>query len=71
MPFYATVPNLTNLMLASSVLLLLSIGGALTMISGNIDLSVEGTLAFTSMVAGMADGRPAPPGSGLELNPRS
>ena len=50
-PFYATLANLTNLLLAASVLLLLSIGGALTMISGNIDLSVEGTLAFTTMVA--------------------
>ena len=67
-PFYATVPNLTNLMLAASVLLLLSIGGALTMISGNIDLSVEGTLAFTAMVAGwLMVARPA--GAGLELNP--
>ena len=67
-PFYATLPNLTNLMLAASVLLLLSIGGALTMISGNIDLSVEGTLAFTAMVAAwLMVARPA--GAGLELNP--
>lgn len=50
-PYYATLPNLTNLLLASSILLLLSMGGALTLITGNIDLSVEGTLAFTCMVA--------------------
>ena len=50
-PFYATLPNLKNLALASSILLLLSTGGALVMMSGNIDLSVEGTLAFTCMVA--------------------
>jgi ribose/xylose/arabinose/galactoside ABC-type transport system permease subunit len=67
-PFYATLANLTNLLLAASVLLLLSIGGALTMISGNIDLSVEGTLAFTTMVAAWLMAA-APDGIGLELNP--
>lgn len=50
-PFYATLPNLKNLLLASSILLLLASGGALAMITGNIDLSVEGTLVFTAMVA--------------------
>src|ERR1017187_9883145 len=67
-PFYATLPNLTNLLLAASVLLLLSIGGALTMISGNIDLSVEGTLAFTTMTSAWLM-VPAPAGLGVELNP--
>ena len=50
-PIHATLPNLKNLALASSILLLLSIGGALVMMSGNIDQSVKGTLAFTCMVA--------------------
>src|SRR5262249_25768581 len=52
----------------SSILLLLTTGGALVMISGNIDLSVEGTLALTSMMAAwLMVGAPA--GSGLELSP--
>ena len=67
-PFYATPGNLANLLLASSILLLLTTGGALVMITGNIDLSVEGTLAFTSMAAAWLMVA-APPGSGLELSP--
>jgi len=67
-PFYATPGNVANLLLASSILLLLTTGGALVMITGNIDLSVEGTLAFTSMTAAwlMVD---TPGGSGLVLSP--
>jgi ribose/xylose/arabinose/galactoside ABC-type transport system permease subunit len=65
-PYYATLANLKNLLLASSILLLLSSGGALAMITGNIDLSVEGTLAFTCMVAAWLM-VPAPVGLGTEL----
>ena len=67
-PFYATATNLQNLLLASSILLLLSCGGALAMITGNIDLSVEGTLCFSSMfIAWLMI--PAPVGAGIELSP--
>jgi ribose/xylose/arabinose/galactoside ABC-type transport system permease subunit len=67
-PFYATVANFQNLALASSILLLLAAGGAVVMISGNIDLSVEGTLVFTCMVAAwlMTEKHG---GSGLLLHP--
>jgi simple sugar transport system permease protein/ribose transport system permease protein len=67
-PFYATWGNARNLLLASSILLLLASGGAIVMISGNIDLSVEGTLAFTAMVAAwlMTEKQG---GSGLLLSP--
>jgi ribose/xylose/arabinose/galactoside ABC-type transport system permease subunit len=65
-PFYATIANLQSLMLASSILLLLSFGGALAMITGNIDLSVEGTLCFSCMLTAWIM-VPAPVGSGLEL----
>jgi ribose transport system permease protein len=67
-PFYATVANLQNLALASSILLLLAAGGAVVMMSGNIDLSVEGTLLFTCMVAAwlMTEKHG---GSGLLLHP--
>ncbi|WP_119391113.1 ABC transporter permease [Taklimakanibacter lacteus] len=67
-PYYATLANLQNLLLASSILLLLSCGGALAMITGNIDLSVEGTLCFSCMVIAWLM-MPSPPGSGLELSP--
>ncbi len=67
-PFYATLPNLKNLLLASSILLLLASGGALAMMTGNIDLSVEGTLVFTAMVAAwlMSDQTGA---LGIQLSP--
>ncbi|MDQ0473590.1 ABC transporter permease [Labrys wisconsinensis] len=67
-PFYATTTNLQNLLLASSILLLLSCGGALAMITGNIDLSVEGTLCFSSMFIAWLM-MPAPVGAGVELSP--
>jgi ribose/xylose/arabinose/galactoside ABC-type transport system permease subunit len=67
-PFYATTINLQNLLLASSILLLLSFGGALAMITGNIDLSVEGTLCFSSMLIAWLM-MPAPVGAGIELSP--
>lgn len=64
-PFYATGGNFRNLLLASSILLLLSVGGAIVLISGNIDLSVEGTLAFTTMVGAWLMVAP-PAGAGTE-----
>jgi ribose/xylose/arabinose/galactoside ABC-type transport system permease subunit len=67
-PYYATPGNIANLLLASSILLLLATGGAIVMITGNIDLSVEGILAFTSMVAAWLMVA-APSGAGLELSP--
>src|SRR5262249_18981878 len=68
-PFYATPGNLANLLLASSILLLLATGGALVMITGNIDLSVEGILAFTSMTAAWLMVPAEAGGSGLLLSP--
>jgi ribose/xylose/arabinose/galactoside ABC-type transport system permease subunit len=67
-PYYATWGNARNLALASSILLLLACGGAVVMISGNMDLSVEGTLAFTAMMAAwlMTEKQG---GSGLLLSP--
>jgi ribose/xylose/arabinose/galactoside ABC-type transport system permease subunit len=67
-PFYATTMNLQNLLLASSILLLLSCGSALAMITGNIDLSVEGTLCFSSMFIAWLM-MPSPVGAGIELSP--
>jgi ribose/xylose/arabinose/galactoside ABC-type transport system permease subunit len=68
-PFYATLGNFANLLLASSILLLLASGGALVMITGNIDLSVEGTLAFTSMIAAWLMVPAEAGGSGLLMAP--
>lgn len=68
-PFYATPGNFANLLLASSILLLLSTGGALVMITGNIDLSVEGILAFTAMTAAWLMVPASAGGSGLLLTP--
>ena len=66
-PDYATTGNLQNLLLQSAVLALLVAGGATVVISGNFDLSVEGTLAFSATVAAwlMYD---KSPGSGFGLN---
>src|SRR3569623_2141019 len=68
-PYYATLGNIANLLLASSILLLLATGGSLVMITGNIDLSVEGTLAFTSMTAAWLMVPAASGGADLMLAP--
>lgn len=67
-PNYATLANLQNLLLQSSVLLLLSAGAAIVVLTGNFDLSVEGTLAFTAVFAGWLM-YTATPGSGFGVNP--
>ncbi len=67
-PGYATLGNLGNLLLQSSVLLLLAAGAAIVVISGNFDLSVEGTLAFTAVFAGWLMYTEAP-GSGWGIHP--
>jgi ribose/xylose/arabinose/galactoside ABC-type transport system permease subunit len=68
-PFYATLGNFANLLLASSILLLLATGGALVMITGNIDLSVEGILAFSAMTAAWLMVPVESGGAGLLLAP--
>ncbi len=67
-PGYATPQNVSNLALSSAVLLLLVGGGAFVLISGNFDLSTEGTLAFTAVVGGWLMTTQAP-GSGWGLAP--
>lgn len=65
-PDYATTENLSNLALQSSVLLLLVGGGALVVITGNFDLSTEGTLAFTAVTSATLMVM-TPPGAGIGL----
>jgi len=52
LPGFARTENLQNLLLETSVLALLTAGSALVVMSGYFDLSAEGTLQFTSMLAG-------------------
>ena len=49
---FATTENLQNLLLETSVLALITAGSALVVLTGYFDLSAEGTLQFTSMLAG-------------------
>jgi ribose/xylose/arabinose/galactoside ABC-type transport system permease subunit len=67
-PGYAESANLRNVLLQSAVLMLLVVGGGVVLITGNFDLSSEGTLVFTAVVGAwlMADSRP---GSGWGLPP--
>ena len=51
-PYFATIADLRNIALETPVLLLLAGGGAVVLITGNFDLSTEGTLEFTSVLAG-------------------
>jgi ribose/xylose/arabinose/galactoside ABC-type transport system permease subunit len=67
-PDYASTQNLSNLALQSSVLLVLVGGGSLVVISGNFDLSTEGTLAFTAVTAGSLMVMESP-GAGIGLSP--
>lgn len=49
-PKFLTPGNLSNLILQSSILLLLSFGMSLVLMTGNIDLSVGGILSMTGVV---------------------
>lgn len=68
-PDYATTVNFQNLLLQGAVLLLLVGGGALVVISGNFDLSTEGTLAFTAVLGAWMLTAKANAGSGWDLPP--
>lgn len=67
-PFFATTRNLEDLGLESAVLLILAGGGSIVLITGNFDLSSEGTLAFTAVLAGWLMVN-ASPGGGFGLSP--
>lgn len=66
-PYFAGIQNLEDLALESAVLLVMAVGGSLVLLSGNFDLSSEGTLAFTAVLGGwlLATGQP---GSGFGLS---
>lgn len=64
---FATERNIQNLLLQSSVLAVLVIGQSIVLITGNFDLSQEGTLVFTVMVSAWLM-TVAPPGAGVGLN---
>jgi ribose/xylose/arabinose/galactoside ABC-type transport system permease subunit len=61
-PFFATISDAQNMALETPVLLLLAGGGAVVLISGNFDLSSEGTLEFTSVLAAWLMVKSAPGG---------
>ena len=68
---YVTVGNLRNILITSSVLGLVVIGEAFTLITGNFDLSVESTLGLCGFVGIWLVVPKAAPnfGSGLMLHP--
>lgn len=67
-PGYATGTNMRNVALQSAVLALLVLGGGIVLISGNFDLSSEGTLVFTAVLGAWLMATEAP-GSGWGVNP--
>lgn len=67
-PGFATERNIQNLLLQSSVLAVLVIGQSIVLISGNFDLSQEGTLVFTVMLSAWLMTVESP-GAGIGLNP--
>jgi ribose/xylose/arabinose/galactoside ABC-type transport system permease subunit len=65
-PGYFQSAVLVNILLHSTFLAILVVGETLCLITGNFDLSVESTLAFTAMLAAFLMGSKAPtPGWGL------
>jgi ribose/xylose/arabinose/galactoside ABC-type transport system permease subunit len=68
---FVTIGNLRNIMITTSVLGLLVIGEAFTLITGNFDLSVESTLGMAGVMGIWLVVPKAVPtyGSGLELHP--
>jgi ribose/xylose/arabinose/galactoside ABC-type transport system permease subunit len=67
-PGFASERNLQILLLQSSVLAVLVIGQSIVLITGNFDLSQEGTLVFTVMLSAWLMTVDAP-GAGIGLNP--
>lgn len=67
-PGFLSVPILANILLYSTFLGVMVIGETLCLLTGNFDLSVESTLAFTAMFAAVLMGSIAPT-PGWEISP--
>ena len=52
-PHFLSMTNLTNMVLQGSVLLIVSLGMTLVMLSNGIDLSVGALMSLTGMIAGI------------------
>ncbi|HMD90736.1 MAG TPA: ABC transporter permease [Anaerolineaceae bacterium] len=68
---YLTPLNFLNILFAAAVLGLLVIGEAFVLITGNMDLSVESTVAVCALLGAWLTVRPGPPdnGLGIQMNP--
>jgi len=52
-PYFLTISNFKNILLDSSLLMILAIGQMMVIITAGIDLSVASTLAFSGMAVGL------------------
>ena len=69
-PAYLSPQNFLNILFAAAVLGLIVIGEAFVLITGNMDLSVESTVAMCALLGAWLTVRPGPPdnGVGIQLN---
>ena len=69
-PEYLSPQNFLNILFAAAVLGLIVIGEAFVLITGNMDLSVESTVAMCALLGAWLTVRPGPPdnGLGIQLN---
>jgi ribose/xylose/arabinose/galactoside ABC-type transport system permease subunit len=64
-PYFATAANLNDVALEASALLLLAGGGSVVLITGNFDLSSEGTMVFAAVFGAWFMQKGSPGGLGL------
>lgn len=64
---YATLPNLLNILFEAAILGLVVIGESFVLITKNIDLSVESTVALCALLGAWLTVRPNPPDNGLGI----
>jgi ribose/xylose/arabinose/galactoside ABC-type transport system permease subunit len=69
-PAYLSPQNFLNILFAAAVLGLIVIGESFVLITGNMDLSVESTVAMCALLGAWLTVRPGPPdnGLGIQLN---
>src|SRR2546425_6307569 len=67
-PAFLTARNITNVLQQSAVLGFVTFAGAIIILNGKFDLSLEGTVNFAPMLGAWLL-TVEPPGSGLGLNP--
>ncbi len=66
-PEYLSPLNFLNILFAAAVLGLVVIGEAFVLITGNMDLSVESTVAMCALLGAWLTVRPGPPDNGLGI----